>query len=178
MINFLKIIFFLAILSVSVFLLDGKNTQIFATQAFAVQAAAVFISGFFYTSFLTAPLSVILLVALAPLLNPYLLTAIAGAGAVMGDLLIIKFFRTVFSVFSFVRHRNSFKHLKKRLQRYRLDIIAYILGGLIIASPFPDELGLILLGTSKLSYFKLAVLTFLLNGTGILIIVLTVRAIR
>lgn len=138
----------------------------------------IFLSGIFYTSFLTAPFSVLMLASVDFNLNPYILSAIAGSGAVLGDLFIVKIFRTLFSAFSFVRHEKSFVKLKKTLARYHLDFISIVLGSLIVASPLPDELGLILLGASKLSYFKLAILTFLLNGAGILLIVQTMRNLR
>lgn len=177
MINLLKIIIFLAVSALAVYFSGSKDSTIFIGQAPVLTLMTVFLSGFFYTSFLTAPLSVVLLISLASSMNPYLLAATAGLGAVAGDLFIVKIFRTIFSAFSFVRHRDFFKAVKKQLKSYHLDIISIILGSVIVASPLPDELGLILLGVSKLSYFKLALLTFLLNSLGILIIVMMVGAI-
>lgn len=178
MINFLKILIFIAILVISVYFINNSNAEGLSEQAVLVKLIVVFISGLFYTSFLTAPLAVVLIVSIAFSMNPYLLAAVGGLGAVAGDLLIIKIFRTIFSAFSFIRHKDSFKSLKKTLRACHLDLIAIIIGSFIVASPFPDELGLILLGASRLSYFKLAVFTFLLNSIGILIIVLITRAIK
>lgn len=137
-----------------------------------------FLSGFFYTSFFTAPLSVLLLVSLDPNLNPYFLAVVAGLGAVLGDLIIIKILRIIFIPFSFLRHQNSVKAFKKQLEKYHLNLVSIFLGAVIVASPLPDELGLILLGVSNLSYLKLAVLTFLLNSTGLLIIILTIQTLK
>lgn len=137
-----------------------------------------FLSGIFYTSFFTAPLSVLLLVFLDPNLSPYFLAVVAGLGAVLGDLIIIKILRIIFIPFSFLRHQSSVKAFKKQLEKYHLNLISIILGAVIVASPLPDELGLILLGVSNLSYLKLAVLTFLLNGTGLLIIILTIQTLK
>lgn len=178
MITIFKLIALIIVLLISVYFFDAKSTAHFAEQTFLFKLVVVFLSGIFYTSFLTLPLSIILLVAMASHLDPYVLAVIGGMGAIIGDLVIIKIFRTIFSFFSFVRHQDNFKRLKKTLRFYHLDLVAIILGSIIIASPLPDELGLILLGASKLSYFRLAILAFFLNSFGILIITLAVRAIR
>lgn len=157
---------------------NNQNSAFFSEQTLMLQLILAYFSGFFYASFLTVPLSVILLISLSAYMNPYLLVAAAGLGAATGDLFIIKVFRTIFKVFSFARHKESFKSLKRKLKLYHLDLIALVLGSIIVASPFPDELGLILLGASGLSYFRLAILTLFLNSTGILIIILAIQSIR
>lgn len=141
-------------------------------------AVTAFLSGLLYTSFFTAPLSILLLVSIDPNANPYFLAAVAGLGAVLGDLIIVKILRFIFTPFSFLSHQNSVKAFKKRLEKYHLNIISVLLGAIIVASPLPDELGLILLGISNLSYIKLAVLTFLLNGSGLLLIILGIQALK
>lgn len=143
-----------------------------------IGAVTAFLSGLLYTSFFTAPLSILLLVSIDPNANPYFLAAVAGLGAVLGDLIIIKVLKIIFAPFSFLNHQNSVKAFKKQLEKYHLNIISVLLGAIIVASPLPDELGLILLGFSGLSYMKLAVLTFLLNGLGLLIIILGIQALR
>ena len=45
---------------------------------------------------------------------------------------------------------------------------------IIIASPLPDELGLMLLGASKLTYRQIAILTYIFNTAGILVIVVPI----
>ena len=177
MINLFKVSFFIIILVLSFFLVNTFDTKSLADQSLLIKLAIAFLSGLFYTSFLTAPLSVVLFVVLAQTTNIYLVTIVAGFGAVIGDLLIVKFFRMLFKAFSLVIHVGLFKKFRNKLQGYHLNIMAYLLGIIIVASPFPDELGLVLLGASKLSYFKLSVLTFILNSIGILIILYTTKAI-
>lgn len=177
MVNLFKVTAFIAVLTTSFYLVSSIDPKILSERTLSVKLIVALMSGIFYTSFLTAPLSVVLFVILAATTNIYLLTIFGGMGAVLGDLLIIKFFRVIFKAFSFVTHTNSFKNLKKKLQQLHLDLLAHLLGMVIIISPFPDELGLVLLGASKLSYFKLAGLTFILNSVGILIILFTFRAV-
>lgn len=177
MINLLKITIFIIVLAVSFYWISSINPQILSDQSLSFKLIVAFISGIFYTSFLTAPLSIVLFLILSGTTNIYLLTIFGGLGAVLGDLIIIKFFRIIFKVFSFIKHINLFKNLKDRLHQLHLDLVAYLLGMIIIASPFPDELGLTLLSVSRLSYFKLALLTFILNSLGILVILYFVKII-
>lgn len=170
--NFLKLITFIAILGVSVYILKTFDPSIVADQSTFSKLVLLTLSGIFYTSFLTAPLSVVLFMILGPTTNVYLAILLGGLGAVVGDLLIIKFFRNLFKTFSFVKYVGNFKTIKKISIKYHLNLVGIILGMILIASPFPDELGLVLLGISSLSYFKLALLTFLLNSIGILTILL------
>lgn len=177
MINLFKLFGFVVILVLSFYLVSVIDPKILSDQSLFFKLTLAFLSGLFYTSFLTSALSVVLFVVLAGTTNIYLITLFGGIGAVLGDLLIIKFFRTVFKTLSFVTHVGLFKSLKKRLQSYHLDVVAYFLGIIIIASPFPDELGLALLSVSRLSYFKLVLLTFILNSLGILAILYFVKII-
>lgn len=177
MINYFKAFTFIIIFILSFYLISTFDAKILADQSLLIKLVMAFVSGLFYTSFLTAPLSIVLFVILAQTTNIYLVTVIAGFGAVSGDLLIVKFFRMVFKTFSLVIHVGLFKNIKNKLQSYHLDIIAFFLGVIIIASPLPDELGLVLLGASRLSYFKLSILTFILNSIGILVILYTTKII-
>lgn len=45
------------------------------------------------------------------------------------------------------------------------------IGAIIIASPFPDELGVSLIGLSKLSTGKFILLSYILNSIGIFLVV-------
>lgn len=177
MINLFKLFAFVVVLVLSFYLVSTINPKILSDQALFIKLIFASLSGLFYTSFLTAPLSVILFLLLSGTTNIYLLAIFGGLGAVLGDLVIVKFFRVIFKVFSFIKHINLFKKLKNRLHQLHLDLVAYLLGMVIIASPFPDELGLALLSVSKLSYFKLAILAFILNSLGIFVILYIAKMI-
>lgn len=175
MMHFLKILVFLVVLVLSFYLITVSDVKALSDQTLFIKLALASLSGLFYTSFLAAPLSIVLIIVLSQTTNIYLIALFAGFGAVLGDLMIVKFFRSVFRTFSFVVHTHFFHRVKKKLQSCHLDLLAYVLGIIIVASPFPDELGLILLGASQLSYFKLAVLTFILNSIGILLVLYTAK---
>src|SRR3989344_923861 len=140
--NFLKLLLFFIVLIISFYLINLQDLQLLSDQSLLFKIILAVISGLFYTSFLSAPLSVVLFIILAKTTNVYLLTIFGGIGAVLGDLLIVKSFRFIFRSFSFISHLNLFKKLKLVLKKYRLDLIGYIIGVIIVISPFPDELGL------------------------------------
>lgn len=175
--NILKLSVFLLVLGLSFYLINFQDKSALSGQSVPIKLLLAVISGVFYTSLLTAPLSIALFVVLATTTNVYLVTLFGGIGAVLGDLLIVKFFRTIFASFSFLTHRHIFKGLKSIFRAMRLDLISIVVGLIIVASPFPDELGLILLGASSLSYFKLTAITFVLNTLGILILLLVSKAL-
>lgn len=133
---------------------------------------AEIIAGILYTSFLTAPVSVAMLIALSQDNNPILTAILAGFGAVLGDFLIVKFFREKIS--DELKEFSKQLHLQKInsvLQKLHLDFLTPLLGAIIVASPLPDELGLMMLGASKLRYREIALLSYVLNTAGILLIV-------
>ncbi len=135
-------------------------------------------AGILYTSFLTSPLSVAMLVVLAQENNPVMTALLAGVGAAFADILMLKFFRgQLSSNLNQVSEQLGFKKFNILLQKLHLGFVLPLVGAIIVASPLPDELGLIMLGVSKLKYREIAVLTYILNTAGILLIVLPINLI-
>lgn len=138
-----------------------------------VRFAAEIIAGTLYTSFLTSPISVATLIVVAESNNPIIVALLGGVGAVIGDMLIVKFFRDNLSKdVKYVSRELKLRIITKFLNFFHLGFIIPLLGMIIIASPFPDELGLMMLGATSLKYRELIVLTYVLNTAGILLIVL------
>jgi len=134
------------------------------------------VAGIFYTSFLTSPVSVAMLVILAKANNPVTTALLAGVGTVIGDLLIIKFFRSQISTdLNVVSKELHLQRINAFLKMLHIDFLIPLLGAVIVASPLPDELGLMMLGASKLNYRELAILSYTLNTAGILLIVTPVN---
>lgn len=135
-----------------------------------------FIAGMFYTSFLTSPISIAMLIILAKSNNPISLALLAGLGSALVDILIVKFFRKeITSDINLVSHEFHLVKINNFLLKRKLTFLTPLIGALIVASPLPDELGLIMLGVSKLKYYQIALLSYALNTVGILLIVLPVN---
>ncbi|MEK7546208.1 MAG: hypothetical protein AAB554_04000 [Patescibacteria group bacterium] len=138
-----------------------------------------FFAGMFFTSIFTTAPAIVALGEIARSGSVLATAAVGALGSVVGDMLI----------FSLVRDRLSehlMEHLKDsegwarfavliRTRSFRLASL--FIGGLIIASPFPDELGISLMGFSKMKMRWFVPLSYSFNFAGILIIGLAAKAI-
>lgn len=137
----------------------------------------VFIAGVFFAFGFTSPISAGFFITLNPE-NILLAGILGGLGALISDMIIFKFIR-----FSFM---DEFQRLKKTLIIKKVSLlidetfghkikiyIMYAFAGILIASPLPDEAGVIMLaGLTKIKANILAIISFVLNTAGILILLL------
>lgn len=131
-----------------------------------------FIAGGLFVSVFTVGIGAVLLLIFAEQLHIIELGLIAGAGAVCADLLI----------FSFIRSKGLAKEIQRVLKRVGGDKLKHlfhtkyfawslpVIGAIIIASPLPDELGISLMGISKMSKFRFIILCFILDFLGIVLV--------
>lgn len=129
------------------------------------------LAGVFFTSIFTTVPAMILFGEFAQTNSLLTITILGGLGAVLGDYIIFRFVKDRVTedleyIFSFRKRRRFFAIFKTRLFKRFVPFIA----GLIIASPFPDEIGIAMLGMSKISNKSFFVLSFLFNGFGVLVI--------
>lgn len=136
-----------------------------------------FIAGMLYASFLTSPISLAMIAVLSKGSNPVAVALVAGFGAVFSDLLMVSFFRQNSGDLDFISRQLHFNKINKYLIKWKIEFLIPAIGAFIVASPLPDELGLMMLGASKLKYYQLVILTYLLNTAGILLIVIPVNLI-
>ena len=168
------------VLSVGVAVVLVK-TNIFGevlTSTKELELLGSFVAGMFFTSVFTTVPAIVTLGEIAHA-NSVILTAIFGAlGAVVGDLIIFRFVRDRFSehLMELVKHqRAGRKKILHKLKFFRW--LTFLAGGLIIASPFPDELGISLLGFSKMRMSWFIPFSFTFNFVGILLIGLVAKAL-
>ncbi|MBI2623450.1 MAG: hypothetical protein HYW65_02645 [Candidatus Liptonbacteria bacterium] len=132
-----------------------------------------FFIGIFYTSVFTSVPATVALGKIAQV-QPVLLTALlGGAGALVGDYLIFRFVRDSISPL-LAAHSARIRNISAH-PFFRWVLMA--LGALIVASPLPDEPGLVLIGLSHAKTAWFAPFSFLANATGILVIGIIARAI-
>jgi len=171
-----RTVFFILCLSFAWWLIKSGDLISLVETVIPFRFVTEIIAGIFYTSFLTAPISVAMLIVLAQGTNPVLTALLAGLGAALGDIILIKFFRgSLSSDLNLISKELHLKKINRLLQKLHLSFITPLLGVLIIASPFPDELGLLMLGASRSKYSEIAVLTYILNTAGILLIVIPIN---
>jgi hypothetical protein len=141
-------------------------------------ALASFIAGIFFTSVTTTAPAIAVLGELSLEGNLFVVSLMGGAGAVVGDYIIFAFVRDrVSDDISYLLKRTGTPRFFKVFRRKTFRRILPFIGGLIIASPFPDELGLALLGLAHLSTGRFILISFSFNAIGIFLIGIAARAL-
>jgi len=98
----------------------------------------------------------------------------------VGDFTIFKFVRDrlmdeVKEVYEKIDHNN---HVEKILHTKYFSWMFPVIGAIIIVSPLPDEIGVSLMGISKLKAYQFLILSFVLNFIGIFLIVFLSKFIK
>ncbi len=131
------------------------------------------IAGIFFISFFTVVPAGYILINLIGDNDMFTIALIAGMGAVIGDLLIFvfvknRFSNNLFSLFHF-RQDGAVKRLK---ENKIIRIFLPVLGAAIIASPLPDEIGVALMGASRIKKRFFIPMSYVLNSVGIYILLI------
>jgi len=149
-------------------LISTKSLEIFGS----------FAAGIFFTSAFTAAPAIVTLGEIAQV-SPVWLVALFGAlGGTIGDLIIFKFMKDRFSkhLMELLRKKGGQKRLKHLLNLKYFKWLTFLIGGLIIASPLPDELGIAILGFSTIRTSLFIPFSYFSNFIGILLIGIVARA--
>jgi hypothetical protein len=156
---------------ITITLIRAGLIEHFLTSFKNFSALASFIAGVFFTSLFTIAPASIALVKIGSTTPPVLVAFWGAFGAVLGDYILFKFIRDSLAedVIDLVK-RPSYKRI---LAVFHLRIFRWfipLVGALIIVSPLPDELGLAMMGFSRIRTRVMLPLTFFLNFLGILLI--------
>lgn len=137
-----------------------------------------FIAGILFTSVFTAAPATVALGEIAQSNSVIAVALIGGLGALLGDLIIFRFVKDKLSedLSNLVKKSGSGK-LTAIFRMKGIKWLLPLIGALIIASPLPDELGVAMLGLSKMKNSLFIPLSFILNSAGILVIGLISKAI-
>lgn len=164
----------LTVLSIVLVIFLSKDTGFnsFITSIGSLRYVGAVIGGALFVCTFTVSLGAIILFELAKHTSPLEIGFFAAMGAVFTD----------FVVFHYVKDNlvEEVKELYTDLSGHHFKVVVHskffswflpVLGALIMASPFPDEIGVSLMGISKMSPIKFVILSFILNGIGIMIAV-------
>ena len=137
-----------------------------------------FISGIFFTSAFTIAPAAISLAEISKTASPFVVAFWGAIGAVIGDMVIFLFVRDRFAedimeVLKISKAKRVLHFFRKGFFRW----LSPLVGAIIIASPLPDELGITLLGLSKVRSINLAVISFIMNFIGVLLVALVAGAL-
>ncbi len=139
--------------------LDGLKDYEFIGSLFA---------GLLFTSIFTTAPAIVILGEIAQDSSPIAVAVIGSIGALLGDLLMFKLLRDRLARDFYALFHIDMKQRYFRLPKFRW--LAFIIAGLIIASPFPDELGLAILGFSNTNMKLVVPISLFFNFLGILAI--------
>lgn len=131
-----------------------------------------FLVGMFFVFTFTITPATIVLLNYAQTHDPVIVALLAGMGGVVGDFVILKVLRD--NVFSEIRPlfmKIGGNHLVRLLHTRYFSWLTPIVGAIIVMSPFPDEIGIGLMGVSHLKNWQFALLSFALGSIGIFLII-------
>lgn len=137
-----------------------------------------FFAGILFVSTFTVATGAVILLILAERLSPIEIGIIAGLGGVVGDFTIFRFVKDgllseITPVYNSLGGRRLTAVLRTKYFSWTLPVI----GALIIASPFPDEIGVSLMGIAKIKTYQFILLSFVLDTVGVFLFVVFARAI-
>lgn len=167
----LTIVFFSIILVIFLSRIEAVHSFLLHLGNFGYVGA--FIAGILFVSMFTVATSGLILLTLVETLSPVEIGLIAGLGAVVGDLLIFSLVKDNLSneIKTIYKHIDKKNQLKKLFNSKYFNWMLPFIGAIIIASPFPDEIGISLMGISKIETYKFVFISFLLNSIGIFLVV-------
>lgn len=157
-----------------IFAVVVAKTDILKNLLMAAQNSHPFgsiLTGMFFVSAFTAAPAAVLLAKLTQINSIFTIAFFGGLGALLGDLIIFRFVKNNLS--------EDILYLIKKTGSGRLLIIFHLktfkwlvpfLGALIVASPLPDELGLMMMGFAKMPTSLFIPISFALNFSGIFIL--------
>ncbi|MEK7521663.1 MAG: hypothetical protein AAB599_02590 [Patescibacteria group bacterium] len=138
-----------------------------------------FFAGFMFVLTFTVSFAIALLFELGQKLTVWELGLIAGIGGVFGDLVIFKFVKNrLVEEVKPIYEEFGGRHLTHLLHSKYFSWTLPVIGTLIMVSPFPDELGVTLLGISKIKTWKFVLISFVLNVAAVFLVLLWAAAVR
>ena len=170
-----KIMLLILAIILTYFLFRNPFVQTYVSHLGALSYIGIFIAGILFAFGFTAPLSVGFFISLNPS-NIWIAGIIGGLGALIADLIIFKTIKISFEdEFKRLRNSKAIVKIKRVIERSFSEKIKvylmYAFAGILIASPLPDEAGVIMLaGLTKISAKSLALISFILNTFGIIIL--------
>lgn len=168
-----NLIFFLISFVFTLILFKQQAVHTFLLNLGSIGYLGAFIGGILFVSTFTFVTGALILMILAETLSPIEIGIIAGLGAVLGDFTIFRFVRSNLSnelekVYNKIDNKH---HLVKILHTKYFGWTLPIIGAIIIALPLPDEIGVSLMGISKMKLYQFLLISFVLNAVGIFLVV-------
>ncbi len=130
------------------------------------------LAGMFYVSIFTAAPAAAALLEIAQTTPLWVVALGGGLGGLMGDLIIFQFMKDHLAedikwVMKKTGHRRLFYLFRRKLFHWFVPFI----GAIVVASPFPDEIGLAMMGLSRMRLRVFVPVSFALDFLGVYVLV-------
>jgi hypothetical protein len=136
----------------------------------------VFITGMFFVSVFTAAPATVVLLLFTETLPILPIAIVAGLGAVVGDSIILSLLsHGIEETLAIFPKETGINRIIVLLRHTKYRFLLTIIGALVVASPLPDELGLALMGVTKVRPGTVAIITFVLNTVGIYLLLMVLK---
>ncbi|MBI2450784.1 MAG: hypothetical protein HYV52_00375 [Parcubacteria group bacterium] len=165
----LAIIAFSVLIAILMVKTGALKTLLVSSQE--VKLIGSFVAGIFFVSIFSAAPATVALAEIAQSNSIFWSAFFGGMGALVGDLIIFRFIknRLTDDFLQLIRKTKS----ERLASLFRLRLFKWLIpfvGALVVASPLPDELGLMMMGLSKMKTSLFMPISFFLNFLGILTI--------
>ncbi|MBI5138912.1 MAG: hypothetical protein HZA95_03910 [Candidatus Vogelbacteria bacterium] len=158
--------------AVSFLLIKGGTPQLLLNASAQFQILSSFIAGMFFTSLVTMPFAYAAIGGLSGTVPIVTLALVGSAGATMVDMFMLSIVEEgVDAEIEQALSKNVRHRIEVALSHPFLHWLVPIVGALIIPSPLPDEIGLALMGLTKMKPIYVAPICFIMNAIGIFAIV-------
>lgn len=165
------------LIAVAYIIFTNENIKNYFSNLNEINYAFIFIAGMLFSFGFTAPFAIGFFVT-ANINNIYLASLIGGLGALVSDSLIFAFIRFSFmDEFEKLMNEKPFRLINKLIHKefsHKIrNYLLYIFIGFIIASPLPDEVGVIMFaGLTHIKPKIFGAICFLCHTLGIFLILL------
>jgi len=171
-----KLLILMASIVAAYFLFDQDSVKDFFAGLSEYGYVSVFVGGMLFAFGFTAAFGIGIIAVTSGDVSMLLGAAAGGFGALLSDFILFRFVRVTFEdEFERIKNSKTFVRIDGViLGKFRPKIQHYIvlaLAGGVIASPLPDEIGVMMLAASTtVSPKAFASLSFALNSIGILLV--------
>jgi uncharacterized membrane protein YdjX (TVP38/TMEM64 family) len=152
----------------AVLLLGTEQFYTFMHSLGQLEYIGIFLAGMLFSyGFTTAPSASVLFVS-SQSLNPLLVGLVGATGALLSDYLMFRFFRNSFlgEVHHFSERFHFHPHINKTIHAF-IDRFSFVIGGLMIASPLPDEMAISFCGSLKMHLKNFLAIAFVFKFLAI-----------
>lgn len=162
---------FISIL-LTIFLSKYNLSNQFILQTKDIPFFGSFIAGILYVSAFTTTLGVLFLSDLAKTLSPIEIAIVAGVGGAFADFAIFRFVKgDLISEITPIYNKLGGRHLTRLMYHKYFRWSLPAIGAIIIASPLPDEIGISLMGFTKMRNYQFVLLCLALDTIGVFLLV-------